>query len=440
MYSFSTRRYIFLEPRQSLVTQIHTLLIKAKHFIVQFNIFPSVPLSTDEHVIRSERLSTWFFGSLMCISCIVLVVYTSEEKVTRTTTVNQPSYNAYTELLLQHSQDLYCPCTQISIEQRMFVDTQPKFHQVCLSEFVSDAFFAYLLSVNGFLRSDGYAQFRFIDTLCRLTNASIADSLVIFKQDRLISGQVISSDLFNKQVRAKVNHYIETIINSVVLSLSFIRHTTNGDKLTSGFSTNVAMYVFGVYPNIGIGYNTILYPASPSWCDCLIDSCVTPIYIGYYGGSSFTVPNFYTGCYITDATLKSDLHCFFDANCTVLFLSIYNVQKKFNISTLDPLATRFSATASIDTLLQDLFVENWTTTVSHSDYFTQCKPSSCSYTIETKNNWLTILTITIGLIGGLQTVLRFLAPKIVQLIRLRCLTKLAVADVRETIGKRKHFV
>jgi hypothetical protein len=108
---------------------------------------------------------------------------------------------------------------------------------------------------------------------------------------------------------------------------------------------------------------------------------------------------------------------------------------KFNLSVLDPSTTRFSIFTSIDDLFQDLFVENWTTSISHVDYYNQCKPSSCFYTISVKNNLATILTITIGFLGGIHIVLRFIIPKIIRLLFRCCFIKCNANINRETDGK-----
>ncbi len=423
---------MILEVRLSLRTRIRHALITIKNFIIHYNMFPSYAPIVHEHEIRIQRISTLFFLVLMCICFLILTINTALQKVTTTITIDQPNYTTYQTLSVKYAQTLSCLCSTISIEQGTFIDIEPIFHPICSSGFVSSEFLNYMKIDLTVSVSIAYNPFQFISSMCRLSNASINDSLTVFKEARFVSREVLASDLFNKQIRDMTDNYIQTMINSFILSFSFIRRTTTGNKLLNGFALNALILVPTNSQNSATHYITTLYS---NLCDCLFESCTDPVGIVLPGRVHFSIPGFYTGCYVVDNILKSNLQCFYDENCTSLFLSVYEAPMKFNLSVLDPSTTRFSIFTSIDDLFQDLFVENWTTSISHVDYYNQCKPSSCFYTISVKNNLATILTITIGFLGGIHIVLRFIIPKIIRLLFRCCFIKCNANINRETDGK-----
>jgi hypothetical protein len=400
--------------------------------IIHYNIFQSNSPLINQDEIGRQRISTILFVILLGISFVILSVYTALEQVTTTISIDQPDYKTYHQLYLKYSDGLSCSCTNISIEQGTFIQIQPKFHPICTSDFVSSMFLNQLLSTTQVPLPYGYIRFQFLGSICRLANASISESIVTLKKSHFVLREVLSINLFNQSIHEMIDQYTKTVINSFVLSLSFIRHMTFGNKLMSGLSPNNIILVMPFGQTFVTHYFTSFYQDQ---CDCMIESCTEPIVIQSPDGKPFVVPGLYWGCYAIDFILKSDLQCFYDLNCTRSYLGPYNLSREFHISILDPSTTRFPVFTSIDTLIKNLFVENWTISISHVDYFNQCKPSTCSYRIETKNSLLTILTITIGFLGGIQVVLRFLSPKMVEFIYQRCFARRHVDNETETDSK-----
>ncbi|CAF4319954.1 unnamed protein product [Adineta steineri] len=67
-------------------------------------------------------------------------------------------------------------------------------------------------------------------------------------------------------------------------------------------------------------------------------------------------------------------------------------------------------------LINDLFVEKWSTIMNYSSYFYKCSPMICSYTYIQQLNSFYTLTYFLGLYGGLTIVLKWISPKIVYFI------------------------
>jgi hypothetical protein len=62
-------------------------------------------------------------------------------------------------------------------------------------------------------------------------------------------------------------------------------------------------------------------------------------------------------------------------------------------------------------------VEEWNLLIMYEQYYNECQPTECSYTHQTKNTVIYIVTTLVGLVGGLITVLKLIVPIFVKLIR-----------------------
>jgi hypothetical protein len=66
-------------------------------------------------------------------------------------------------------------------------------------------------------------------------------------------------------------------------------------------------------------------------------------------------------------------------------------------------------------LINEFLVEQWRSSITFREYYDECKPSQCAYTIASKNGAIYIVTTVIGLVGGLVKILRLIVPRIVTL-------------------------
>ncbi|CAF3772842.1 unnamed protein product [Rotaria sp. Silwood1] len=70
--------------------------------------------------------------------------------------------------------------------------------------------------------------------------------------------------------------------------------------------------------------------------------------------------------------------------------------------------SRFSPNTLIGTLIDELFIEQWTKTSSYKNYFAACAPSLCRYEYLRRNSILYVVTSVLALYGGLTVGLRFI--------------------------------
>ena len=99
-------------------------------------------------------------------------------------------------------------------------------------------------------------------------------------------------------------------------------------------------------------------------------------------------------------------------------VSSVSLMYPINLMPLDPsLSKRFTPQTLIGVIIDALMVEEWHWSISHDDYYNVCKPKECSYTVNARKDAISIVTMLLGLIGGLVTALKLIVPRFVQVIR-----------------------
>jgi hypothetical protein len=106
-----------------------------------------------------------------------------------------------------------------------------------------------------------------------------------------------------------------------------------------------------------------------------------------------------------------------DEFLTVVQFDIY-APVPFNTTALNSsLDSQYNITTPINIMMQNMMTEPWSTYVNYSAYYEQCHPIECKYTYIVKHDIVYMITIIIGMIGGLVTILQFAIPYAVKLIR-----------------------
>ncbi|CAF1575623.1 unnamed protein product, partial [Adineta steineri] len=130
------------------------------------------------------------------------------------------------------------------------------------------------------------------------------------------------------------------------------------------------------------------------------------------------VPGIYTGCYVIESLLQSDLRCFYNQSCIDELQPFLALFSQMNVSALDKsLLVQFMENSTVQELMDELMIETWNSSIMYESYYSECQPSQCSYTVDTKNSAIYIITTLIGVVGGLITVLKLMVPRIVKSVR-----------------------
>ncbi|CAF4350539.1 unnamed protein product, partial [Adineta steineri] len=123
-------------------------------------------------------------------------------------------------------------------------------------------------------------------------------------------------------------------------------------------------------------------------------------------------------------------------SCLNILLSSY--KNPLNIAILNQsLSSRFLSTTKIELLINELFLEEMFNQTNYAKYYSQCLPTFCQYIYIHRFYWINVLTIFIGLLGGITTVLHIITPYIIRLIL--CIKKRCVSKKYEEVTQKTPF-
>ncbi|CAF1157996.1 unnamed protein product [Adineta ricciae] len=416
---------------------------------IPWNLFDS--RTTDPLIIRREILSTRLYIILVLVSLIILTTYASLSQQNETKTVLFPSESVYKNLLKTYTNNLQCTCTKVLIPYEKFVKTNPSFHQVCSSDFISQKWIDFIFKADSTLiwpidvRTSLSSMWQLIRTFCQNAKTTVLNAFKQFNNSRLITSILLNEELLETKVSTTLNFLYRTISSNLIQSRKIIERITQANELMTGLLTNYIVvtdkFRLSQLPNdafvsstvnisayIGIFANKYISKNSTKICSCKNNgSCPLPgnIYL-YHISEKFAIydmnkieineslSGIIIDCLPIQMTLSSTLECFYNEICLNILLSSYS--NKMNISILNQsLLTRFNPKTKIELLINQLFIENIFNQTNYSEYYLQCLPNICHYNYLNRFNVIYILTIFISLFGGISTILRAISPLIIQL-------------------------
>ncbi|UJR06780.1 hypothetical protein I4U23_011067 [Adineta vaga] len=311
-------------------------------------------------------------------------------------------------------------------EHLKFVTIEPRFHQICSSPFASDQWrmnitFGLTSNLSTEIRTD-YRRFlsahlQFLHGLCQLSTQLVNNFVDQFLTSLFITTQLLPEKKFFQRLNLTIEQGKSNIPIKFNHLLFLIRRINHGNAIISTYGTNFEYIVpwdrlYNVYAPV----QAIIYNDN---CSCgLHSNCITQ--------ANFTEPNssklisligLKIGCTPSESFLASTLECFYNQSCIdhiekyTLYTNSQNSSHPLSIT-----ANHFSINTTVSELIQHLFVDEWLITNNYITYFQQCKPFLCSYTYIQQFSVLYIVTTLLALQGGLTIVLKWISPKIIQII------------------------
>ncbi|CAF4177614.1 unnamed protein product [Adineta steineri] len=126
-------------------------------------------------------------------------------------------------------------------------------------------------------------------------------------------------------------------------------------------------------------------------------------------------PSFLTGCLPLDAMLQSNFSCFYNQTCLSLLQTSLYYAKPFPIKTLIP-SSSSSSNRTVETILAQLFVEEWVVNVSFDLYYNETAPKLCQYSRSLPFNGAYFVTKIFSILGGLSQILRYIVSFIAMIV------------------------
>ena len=175
--------------------------------------------------VQRDIWSTRIYLFLLIGGSSILAIYTSVTLHTITITVHNPSWADFQQMYAHYSPGLFCPCTDISVPYADFITIQPRFHQVCSSDFVQTdrwlAYFTWLYRPNGTIvsvlsnpyefRFIAHSHFFFMRTLCQLANETVANAIARFNEMEFVSAEPLPEAYFNAQTSLMIHQFEEDV-------------------------------------------------------------------------------------------------------------------------------------------------------------------------------------------------------------------------------------
>ncbi|CAF1191491.1 unnamed protein product [Adineta ricciae] len=416
--------------------------------VISANIFDDE--NQDGFIKRSQVLSTRIYIPLLIIILLGFSLYTLLTNERKTIKISAPTQEQYEELQNLRSSKLECPCENISISYKKLMNITPSYHPICSSDFITPSWIDFLYSENmsyyfqlDFRHSAAFS-FQILRTLCEQTQAIIEDNLIEFYSNQYLTLQLVSNKTFTVETNAFIDLFKRTIPSLFQNQITLFRYMMINNRLFSAVETKSTLQLEGI-PNRDsfllhihpIYYHEVATKGKKFDCyqsTSKINRLPSGIYVNLtrydYPGSSpilssrnastlminatIILPGLFVGCLPTESLMQSNLRCFFNETCLSILISYLN-ESTSSFKVLN--ASRFPPSTSIETLAYELFIESWSITKSYEEYFQQCHPTYCQYTIEAMRNVVNAFTSIISLYGGLTLVLRLLVPNIVMFIR-----------------------
>lgn len=259
------------------------------------------------------------------------------------------------------------------------------------------------------------SHFQYLKGLCQISLVSVNISIKQFLLTLFVTNQLLSEDDLNQQMNSTIDRTKSNAPNTLHSIFYLIRSLTHGNAIASTYETNFKYYATGKYPLVDILLSrAMMYD---NGCSCgLHSNCTSQAYfIGNSSLENILINGLKIGCTPSQSLLDSTLECFYDDSC------INIVKKHVNYTQfLEPLSIETRAKSRMNTtvgeLFNNLFVEQWLTTINYLSYFKQCSPSLCSYNYIQKFSIIYIISFLLSLQGGLTIVLKWLCPKIVRMV------------------------
>jgi hypothetical protein len=157
-------------------------------------------------------------------------------------------------------------------------------------------------------------------------------------------------------------------------------------------------------------------------CSCALHANCTTQATFFQTQSSEILPikGLKIGCTPSESFLNSTLECFYDTSCVNLIqeqTGNANRSNDVDAPILLPMnGSRFPINTTMFNLVQELFTEEWLTTINYSAYFDQCSPTLCSYTFIEQINPFYTVTVLLGIYGGLNFILKWICPNIIYMM------------------------
>lgn len=264
------------------------------------------------------------------------------------------------------------------------------------------------------------AHLQYLQGLCRLSIELVNNSVNQFLASLMITTQMLSETAFNQSLDLLIQQAQSTTPTKFSDFFFLLGSINHGNVYMSTYGTNFEYISRWYFQGTYLSTRDITYDDE---CSCgIYSNCTSQASFIDIANYSQIVPlkGLKIGCTPSESFHLSTLECFYDRSCIDLIEKYANYENISN-STKSPIllatqTSRFSMNTTVFELLNNLFVEKWSTKLNYSTYYQQCSLSLCSHTYSQQFNPLYTVTLLLSLHGGLTIILKLICPKIIQIL------------------------
>ncbi|CAF1188251.1 unnamed protein product [Adineta steineri] len=450
MENVSTITSMEQNRKQHIQLRIRLLLNKLCQAIISLNLFEKQTHRTPTNIYR-EQLRTRFFIFFIVSLSIAAGVYTFLVEQNQVITKSYPSLHTYEQLYKDHPTTLYCPCSEISIPNQVFLNVTFLLHQVCSSDLISLKWLHYLISFDLIhlppdsdlfdalfvvdFRKMSASYFQLLAAFCSLAEMNIADAQHVFLNTEFINDRVPSLSHFTQQTEAMMTSFINTTTYDFVQTFSWMKLIFITSHFYNGLNTNVdidinndsqVVAIFHKYDKVRFITENLISSTASCTCGLSPDSCyaIPTLYINTSYLDNFNkyllFEVLYVGCSPLSGFLMSRTAWWYNItymeHIQATYYTIIDTRPSSNIKPLNgSISTRFDNPKTRE-LLGEMLFENATKNASFDRFYNACKPSFCSYTVVQRRYYIVIIFLLISICSGLNKGLRLLVPLIGKII------------------------
>lgn len=378
--------------------------------LLSFNLFGSAS------IVENQLWATRIYIVLLIACVITISLKTSFEQQTILISVQYPNEEEFNRLHIQYSTTLTCPCSRTSVEYKNFITFSVQYHQLCHSYFVSPTWSMALMNAYGDMWINPGAVLlgthsAILFYLCNQTDVIVYLAVNDFLSRKIINIEAMPQSLFESQLNSYIERFLQETSTNFRQTLAYITDTFRINQFQHKFmsswlttlSTEQELFVLNSIP--------LAYVNDSVECVCAhsLAPCSTPIIFTNSSGYRFYANGLMESCLPIDGVRSSTLECFFDRECVDL---LANMTQFFNNALIPTLESseliRFTKETPLNTIIDELFIESWHSSLNYSDYFVKCAPKTCQYSLVQSNNTVEVVVTLIGLYGGLVFSLRII--------------------------------
>ncbi|CAF1489091.1 unnamed protein product [Adineta steineri] len=403
-----------------------------KEYLLNLNLFSP---SSDSNEQENDQQGRWnITGTRIYIILIILILFNIgfillllEQSMM--VTIPNPTKEQFERLPINAK----CSCSDISISYGKFMSLNTSFHQVCSSDFVTDRWLNAINSKTNTtyfafrdFRRFGNAQFQALAAYCHLSKSYTDQSVYAVFQSALLSPQILSNTSLRAHINAAIEQFKLKTPNIFNIQQKLIIKMTIVNELMPAVQTSRFLvdgyWVSEIHIN---GYRQ----TNGTACDCILNNCnqIESGIVNEFGRPNndeiwnvlaWSIPGISTGCLPGFTLLSSTLECFYKQTCVDKLISYFPTSEEFKAMIINN-KSLYQPTSTVQSIIDNLMIEDWIVDISYDKYYSECAPSSCTYLKTFRRDLGYVLKKLISLLSSLTLILGLIIPLVIQFIMKR---------------------